>query len=130
MKYKNVIIFITLFLFIYKKETLAAEVKVYCSDRNKNWHWLDNGNEKVTGKWNAKYKNQSTYFIYFIIDNGISEVDRLKAKCISEFGKDFLYAQPFLPHSGIWIPFAINDDQFIDGHVTNIRVNPTFIRFG
>ena len=132
MKLKIIFIctFLLPFVLIFCKKISATEALVYCSDKNKNWRWLNNGKKIVKGSWGIKNLNNDIYFIYFILDNGSIELEDLKSKCIKEFGNEFIYAQPFNPYSNLWIPFSLNNNQIMGGHITLQYRQKPYLRFG
>lgn len=128
MKFKKFIFKSTLLssLLICKGNIFAAETAVFCSDNEKNWYWLNNGNEKVNGTWKVKIADEYFYFNYFILEGGVHKLMALKLKCKQEFGEKFIFAQPADNRYSSWNPFALNENLIFDGHITymqNINYN-------
>lgn len=127
MKFKKILII--LILFIFCKPILAKEFFVYCSDKNQNWHWLDQGNYKVTGTWEMNRTNQNYYFYHFVLDGGISEYQNIRLKCIKEFGKEFHITQPAYNHIQIWVPFSLNGNKILQGHISKLDRKRDYVQF-
>jgi hypothetical protein len=125
MKFKKFIIQSALLssLLMLNKNISAEETSVYCSDKNRNWHWLNEGKARVKGTWGTKIISDSYFYSYFILDNGLIEIWKLKFKCNQEFGKNFIYAQPANSIFSVWAPFALNDNSILDGHKSYILLN-------
>ena len=123
MTFKKFIIRISLLsgIFICSQNVTAVETSVFCSDKDKNWHWLNDGNTKVEGTWGKKRVEVIFYVKYFILDQGAQEYLRLKLQCIQNFGEEFIYAQASDPYSFVWAPFALNDKHILEGHFSMHR---------
>ena len=59
---KNILI-ISLFLILINNYSYANETGVLCSNKDRDWEWLQN--EKVKGEWNKKMVGY--YFINYIL---------------------------------------------------------------
>ena len=125
MLFKKIFIYTSILssLLIFNANISAEETSVFCADKNKNWHWLNKGKTKVKGKWGGKMLNDTYYFNYFILEDGIRTIWTLKFKCFQEFGGDFIYAQPANSAFSEWYPFALNEDNILGGHTSYFPID-------
>jgi hypothetical protein len=110
---KNIFIII-LFLILINNYSYANETGVLCSNKDRDWEWLQN--EKVKGEWNKKMVGY--YFInYFLIEGGQDKVNELRYKCFQKFGTRLSFPQPAQSSLSAWSVFAISETQLVEGIV-------------
>ncbi|APJ03109.1 hypothetical protein [Silvanigrella aquatica] len=99
----------------------ADEASIFCSNKNRNWHWLNNGITKVKGKWVSSQNNQNQYFTYFILDGGEEKYLKLREICQFSFGNDYIFPQPGRLYDYAWSVFGTKDKTF-DGYYNIINI--------
>lgn len=121
------------------QETSLEITYVYCSDQNRNWHWLTdqcNRVQKVTGVWQSERINTVNYkyfkFSTFSLENAEQQYRELKSKCQRSFGSDFSYPQPANNRISGWSLFSVTNENKTDikifsGNITVADCNHRFI---
>ncbi|APJ03095.1 hypothetical protein [Silvanigrella aquatica] len=127
MKYFYNLIFII--LFFSKNAMSSVETSVICADKDKNWQWLSNGNQRVSGIWGIAQTNHFYSYYYFLPEGGIDKIKELKNECIQQFGINFIYPQPSDHYFQNWSVFATDKKNIYPGHVSFLSSNYRFIIF-
>ncbi|KAB8033322.1 hypothetical protein [Fluviispira multicolorata] len=94
----------------------SEEAYVYCANKNKDWHWLtdvDNKYVSVSGKW-KHFETEKVRFSYFLLDDVLKYV-AFKIQCENLHGKSFDSPQPARKGSSVWSPFALSDSIYFNG---------------
>ncbi|APJ03669.1 hypothetical protein [Silvanigrella aquatica] len=128
MEYK--IYLLPIFTFILLENyAIADEAFAFCADNEKNWGWLIHNDDyvKVKGVWREMQTNNSTYFYYFIPNEGMDKIIEIQKDCVESFGNDFIYPQAGSKKSNDWFVFAASSYKIIDGYVTEFsKFSPVF----
>ncbi|APJ02863.1 hypothetical protein [Silvanigrella aquatica] len=106
---------ILLSMIIFNKEIQAEYAYVFCSDEQKNWHWLNNKNYTVNGLWSIRSGSLFSHY-YFKIEGGFNKIYELKMDCMKQFGDKFKNAQPSDYYSRYWSVFMDEAGIMASGH--------------
>ncbi|WP_186649059.1 hypothetical protein [Fluviispira vulneris] len=115
MIYSSIIYIILLTILIPVQKIYAKEAYVYCSTKDRHWHWLENKSVNVSGEWVYIYLEPTKYYQFFKVNAGKDLVIDLKNRCKKEFGQDFIYAQPAEYATDYWHVFGYADNSLEPG---------------
>ncbi len=122
---KYYLIFILLNISVFNNAFSSVSTYVFCTDGKTEWKWLtddQNNYVEAKGKWQEKlihlnYKYTALIYKYFLLNNGIYDVEDLSEKCKKKFGNEFLIPQPANYTLNEWFLFAIDEQVLVGGKV-------------
>jgi hypothetical protein len=120
---KYFLLLIMLDIFIINTAFSSEKTFIFCTDGKTEWKWLtddQNNYIEAKGKWQEKstslnYTHIALMYKYFLLNNGIDDVEDLSEKCKKKFGNEFLIPQPANHGLNDWFLFAIDEEYLVGG---------------